>query len=77
MNAIVNPIKIMSGIFPVYDIFQAMPIMIKNRAMNPGIVKPETQSAQKKYIREKNGLGHTLAHTIPTRKEKVPKSAII
>lgn len=67
----------MSGIFPVYDISQAMLIIRKNIAINPGIVKPETQSAQKKYIREKRGLGHTLAHTIPTRKEKVPMSAII
>lgn len=51
--------------------------MRKNIAINPGIVKPETQIAPKKYIREKRGLGHTLAHTIPMRKEKVPRSATI
>jgi hypothetical protein len=51
--------------------------MRKNIAINPGMVKPETQIAPKKYIREKRGLGHTLAHTIPMRKEKVPRSATI
>ncbi len=40
-------------------------------------MNPDTDNAQMKYIFEKRGLGHTLAHTIPIKKAIVPISAII
>ena len=77
MNIIVNHIKIRSEILPVYDILPIVPIIRKNIAIKPGIVNPETQRAQKKYIREKKRRGQTLAHTIHKRKQKVPNSAMM